>query len=385
MKEALVSSNRAIAESPRDLRPRAIVVGAADTERAAIEAQIADLCAVAAAVPDPRAGLKAAREHEAELVLVVVDRDPDAAMAAAHALAGDGRAVVMVSRDRNPEHIVRAMRAGARDFAYLEQAGDLHRAVAALRARLAQQPARRGTVVAVFSAKGGSGATTVAANLARGLVASGRTVLVDVDLQMGDALVFLDLAASFGWRDLVRELPRLDDELLERSLVRHGSGLFVVAETGSVEDAEPIATHDLAAALSYLRGHADWIVVDGLRDFGDAALAVLDLADVVLLTFTQDVPALKNASRCVAVFRRLGYGPGKVRLVVNRYQKHGKLGLDAIADALKAPVDATIANDFPTVMAAINGGKLLADAAPRAHVTRDLEALVARVAGGGEP
>ena len=70
------------------------------------------------------------------------------------------------------------------------------------------------------------------------------------------------------------------------------------------------------------------------------------------------------------LFRRLGYPAGKVKLVLNRYQKRGKLGVDAIADALKAPVDATIGNDFPTVIDAIDSGELLADAAPRAHVTQ---------------
>lgn len=358
-------------------QPRSLVIGAIGQERAIIEQQLRDLTELVGVATDGAEGRKFATELAADVVLVNLGAHADAMMETARLLAQvDGRTVVVTARDRDPELIVRAMRAGARDFAYLEQVGDVRRAVAALRLTKPAAPAHRGRLIAVFAAKGGCGGTTIATNLARALHhATDRTILVDADLQRGDALVFLDVTSGFGWHDLLRELPRLDDELLERSLVRHGSGLRVLAETGSVEDAEAITPVDLARALQRLLDHADHVVVDGLHDFSDGSLAVLDLADTVLLTLTQDVPALKNAARTLAVFRRLGYGPDKVKIVVNRYLKRNKLGLDTIADALGVPIDATIDNDFPTVHQAIEEGKLLVDTAPRAHVTRDVQAL----------
>lgn len=357
--------------------PRSVIIGATGEERAIIETQIRDLTNVVGVAAGGLEGRALAADPGAEVVLVNLANQPDVMMETARLLAQiDGRTVVVTSRDRDPELIVRAMRAGAKDFAYLEQVGDVHRAVAALRLATTPLPAQRGRLLAVFAAKGGCGATTIATNLARALHrTTDRTVLVDADLQRGDALVFLDVTSGFGWHDLLRELPRLDDELLERSLVRHGSGLRVLAETGAVEDTEPIAPVDLARALQRLLDHADHVVVDGLHDFGDASLAVLDMADTVLLALTQDVPALKNAARTLAVFRRLGYGPDKVKVVVNRYLKRNKLGLDTIADALGVPVTATIDNDFPTVHQAIEEGKLLIDTAPRTRVTRDLQSL----------
>jgi pilus assembly protein CpaE len=375
-------SKRVDDAATRDTRPTAIIIGAQPEETARIGDQIADLARVVGSTPDPIEGLREARAAAPALAILCVDHSPDTAMAAAEELAQSlGHAVIIVSRDRDPDLIVRAMRAGARDFAYLDPDGDVRRAVAALRPTAEPALAEPGQVIAVFGAKGGSGVTTIAANLAGALLpADGddeRTVLVDLDFQMGDAMVFLDLSGGFGWRELVRDRDRLDDELLDKLLIRHDSGLRVVAQTAPIDDAEPIAPSVLASAIDQLRHHTHHIVIDGLGEFDDVTLAALDLADTVLLVFTQDIPSLKNASRSIAIFRRLGYGNDKIKLVVNRYNKRGKLTLEEIEDALGAPVSATIANDYPTVVGAINAGRLLIDTAPRARVTRDIRALAA--------
>jgi pilus assembly protein CpaE len=76
------------------------------------------------------------------------------------------------------------------------------------------------------------------------------------------------------------------------------------------------------------------------------------------------------------VFRRLGYGADKLKLIVNRYHKRDRLDLDTIADALGARVDATVANDFSTVVRAINEGALLVKTAQHADVTEDIRDLL---------
>ncbi len=361
-------------------RARGILIGADEDDGGQIEREISDLIDIVQRAPDPLEGARLARAGGIDVGLLVLDHHPDRVLAVAQQLAHEvGMAVVVVSRDRDPERIVQAMRAGARDFAYLGLEGDLRRAVGALRISEVAAPAETGTVIAVFGAKGGSGATTVATNLAgalrRGAGGERPTVLVDLDVQMGDAMVFLDLAGGYGWTDLLGNLERLDDELLERSLLRHGSGVRVVAATRPPEEAEPLQPSQVARALERLRCHAGQVVIDGLRDFGDVSLAALDAADVILLVFTQDIPALKNASRCISLFRRLGYGGDKVKLVVNRYHKRDKLSLAQIEEALGAKVVGTVANDYPSVVKAINAGKLLVDTAPRAGVTRDIRDL----------
>jgi pilus assembly protein CpaE len=92
------------------------------------------------------------------------------------------------------------------------------------------------------------------------------------------------------------------------------------------------------------------------------------------------VPAVRNGQRCLELFGRLGYDQTKVKLILNRYQKSSKITLDVVADTLKVPVAHAIANDFVSVIDAINRGLLLRDAAPRARLTQDIQGLTALVA-----
>jgi pilus assembly protein CpaE len=348
---------------------------------AAIRRQLDGTAELQATLTEPDHVLAVVRERRPDVVVLFLDHQPDLILAVARKLAAEGTAAVVVSRDRDPDNILLAMRSGARDFAYLEgEEADVRRAVSALAVGVAAAPSRRGTVVAVFGCKGGTGATTIATNLAGALLGGGadthKVALVDLDTQMGDVLVFLDLTARTSWGELLKHLPRLDDELLHRTLTAHGSGLRVLAQAASPEEAEQISPAGIARTIELLRKHYDFVVIDGIRDFGEAALVALDAADRVVLTMTQDVPSLKNAARALGVLRRLGYHADKLKLVVNRYARKARLDLDAIADALGIKVDATVDNDFPTVLRAIDDGVLVEVAAPRSDVAGDLRGLV---------
>jgi pilus assembly protein CpaE len=210
-------------------------------------------------------------------------------------------------------------------------------------------------------------------------------VLLDVDFQMGDVLIFLDIASRYTWRDLINNLHRLDEALLHQSLTIHQTGLHVVAQSDALEEADDLEPAGVAKAIAFLRKHFEFVVIDGLRDFRETSLLVLDMADKIILTMTQDVPALKNANRCIGVLRQLGYDRSKLKLVVNRHTRGDKLDEDAIADALGVPVDAVVSNDFPTVIKAVNQGMLVVDMAPRSRVTKDIRGLVPLVRGEQAP
>lgn len=357
-----------------------VVVAARDLEAASLRRQLDAVAEIVAFEPDPAKAMDVIRERRPALVILFMDHDREAVLALARQLATTGVPSVMASRDRDPETILLAMRSGARDFAYLDgPEDDVLRAVSAQRATPTPAQQRRGTVVAVFGCKGGSGATTIATNLAGVLLSADdhrRVAILDLDAQMGDVLVFLDLTASYSWTDLLRNLHRLDDELVHRSLTAHASGLRIVAHGGDLEEADVVDATAVTTTITFLRQHYDFVIVDGLRDFSEPALAALDAADRIALTMTQDVPALKNANRCLGVFRRLGYRPDKLKLIVNRYHKREKLDLDTIGDALGTTVDATIANDYQAVVRAINEGVLLEKSAPHAAVTEDVRALL---------
>lgn len=361
--------------------PPIVVIGAQDIEAAIIRRQLDGVAEIVAVVTEAAAAAQAIHQRHPHVAILFMDHQRDDIVAVGRALAAEGVTTIMVSRDRDPDTILLAMRSGARDFAYLEgEENDVRRAVLALPTIAGTAvPRHEGMVIAVFGCKGGSGATTIATNLAGALLEADshrKVVIVDADAQLGDVLTFLDLPVRYTWAELLANLTRLDDELVHRSLTTHATGLQVVAQGGEPEDADVIDPGAVAQTIAFLRQHYDCVIVDGLRDFRETSLAALDAADRVLVTLTQDVPALKNASRCLAVFRRLGYRADKLKLVINRYHKRTRLDLDTIAEALGGPIDATIANDFPTVMRSIDEGALLVKAAPGAHVTDDLRGLV---------
>lgn len=363
-----------------------VIVGTREEEETILRRQIADIAVVLAVEPDPQRGAAALRKAPASIAVLYLDHDPQAVLEATREISQlGGCASIVVSRDRNPDTIVRAMRSGVRDFAYLEHGDDdVRRALTALLSsapRALAAPAAGGTVTAVFSCKGGSGATTIASNLAGALLgrdgaSAGDTALVDLDFQMGDTLVFLDLQCHYNFKSLLADVHRLDKELLDKSLATHSCGLHVLAQTDDLEGADEFDSAATARCIDLMRRHHAHVVIDGLRDLRDSSLAALDAADRVLLVLTQDVPALKNAHRCLNIFTRLGYERDKILPVINRFQKRSELDRDAIGDALGHPVAATISNDFPTVVRAINEGALLTQLAPRARVTRDICELV---------
>ena len=372
--------------------PTVVIIGAPEREEKLIRGQLGGMIEVVSSERDADRGLEIVRREVPNIALLYLDADPAGVLEAANKIAQlNGCAAVIVSRDRNPDNILQAMRSGARDYAYLEDEGiDVRRVL--LNLSLApgvseEQAQPRGMVIAVFSAKGGSGATTIAANLAGAMIPEGaeglqgKVALLDMDLQMGDVLAFLDLSSRYTWKDLAANLHRLDADLLYKSLTLHPSGLHVVAQSDVLEEAEEVKPASVGKVITFLRQHFDFIVVDGLRSFDELSLVALDLADRILLTFSQDIPALKNANRCLAIFRQLGYDNEKVKLVLNRYHKRGDLDLDSVADALGMAVEGTVSNDFPTAIKAVNEGSLLVDIAPRARITKDIRALMPMVRG----
>jgi pilus assembly protein CpaE len=237
-----------------------------------------------------------------------------------------------------------------------------------------------GTVLAVMTAKGGVGATTIATNLAGVLARRGnRVCLVDLDFAMGDVLAFLDLTGGSAISDVIANIRRLDRELLDSSLLRHASGVQVLAQTDKVHDASSIEPAGLVSLIELLRQHYQAILIDGLRTFDDQAVAVLDACDRVLLVVTQEVPAVRRAQRCVTFLRRLGIADSNVHLVVNRYSRSSEVRKELISETVGLPVSATIGNDYPGLVRTINHGKLLVDSSPRSSIAKDYEALDALV------
>jgi pilus assembly protein CpaE len=289
-------------------------------------------------------------------------------------LVGRGTPVVVMAGRKDPDLILAAMRAGAREFFVKGEEQQVARAVQGLLESSGDM--RLASVTAVLPAKGGMGATVLATHLAGALHRRGHRVCVgDLDLELGDVLTFLDMNGSYSLADVAANARRLDRELLDASVPRHGSGVWVLSQSEKVADADRLGVEGTTQVLRFLRHHYDHLVLDGLRDFGDITLAALDIADRILLVVTQEIPAVRNAQRCAEILHQLGYDPKRISVVVNRHARAANITVQVIEETLKLPVQATVGNDFPRLSRAINRGVLLWEEAPRSPVARDVEAL----------
>jgi pilus assembly protein CpaE len=214
----------------------------------------------------------------------------------------------------------------------------------------------------------------LAVNAAAQLAQKGSSVcLVDLDLQLGDVFVALDLEANTSISALAREAGNLDAAALKRRMVRHDCGVYCLSQTGRLDDVDPELAEKMPALLSMLQAHFDYVVVDGVRDFGDHALAAMDAADTIALVLTQDVQAVRRAARVAQLFRRLGYPDKKVHVVLNRHSPRAHVDEGEIERVLDLPVSACIRNDYPRMHKALDEGSLLMDVARGSGVARDVE------------
>lgn len=221
-----------------------------------------------------------------------------------------------------PQVIVTAMRSGAREF--IERpttTTDLLEAF--VRLTTAQRKGRReesrGKVFTVVNAKGGSGATTVAVNLALTLQAAhGSVALVDM-APLGHAALHMNLKPVFSVADAIRNLHRLDRSLLESFTTRHSGGLQLLAGPNAPVAVEP-STAEFARLFDMLVGHFRYVVVDASSRLDPITRLICNLSQTVLMVASADVASLWSASR---VQQYLGEGGGreKVQLVLNRFRK----------------------------------------------------------------
>jgi pilus assembly protein CpaE len=362
-------------------KPNVVLVGAGAALEADLKTALRDVCNVMPLNTPAELIADEYRRIAPGAALVVVSAQTPQRFGLIYNIVAAGGIVIVLSATKDPELILRAMRAGAKEFVLESDHEELKLAVRS-QAQPSDQAEGTGSIIAIFGAKGGVGSTTIAANLSGALQDMGQRVcLLDLDLHLGDVLSFMDVAGNYSITDVLANMARLDRDLLSSSMTKHSSGVNVLAQSVKMEEAEHIKGQDITSLLNFLKKNYDRIVIDGVRGFDEISLAALDASQHLLMVLTQDVPAVRNGQRCLELFSRLGYDQTKVRLILNRYQKSSKITLDVIAETLKVPVTHAISNDFVSVIDAINRGLLLKDAAPRAKLTQDIQALAPLVSG----
>jgi pilus assembly protein CpaE len=271
-------------------------------------------------------------------------------------------AIFAVGTLSQPQVIVNAMRAGAREF--IERpttTTDLLEAFVRLNAaqRRGRQEGIRGKVFSVINAKGGNGATTVAVNLALALQSAyGQTALIDL-APLGHAALHMNLKPVFTVADATRNLHRMDASLLESFMTRHSGGLQLLAGTNVPAAVDP-STTEFVKLFDMLVNHYRYVVVDASSRFDTASRLIANLSETVLLVACSDVASLWSAARVQQYLGEAG-SRERVRLVLNRFRKvPGFSEADAEA-AVGAKLLWRVPNQYFAISSAIDRGTPVMD------------------------
>ena len=221
-----------------------------------------------------------------------------------------------------------------------------------------------GNVIVVYSPQGGAGCTTVATNLASGLMRNGvRVLLVDANLQFGDVGVFLNLQAQSTLADLAENVDDLDTDFFEDIVLKHNSGMWVMLGPTQLDAAQKMLANPAAVSrlVSKIRWGYDFIVIDTSLHLDDMLLSLMDMATRIILVSTTTLASVKNVRSVLDLFEQLGYSQDKTMLVVNRVSQdraQQKLNISAskMTSFLKRPIEIMIPLDEFVILDAMRKG-----------------------------
>jgi pilus assembly protein CpaE len=301
-----------------------------------------------------------------DLIIVDTRGDASSAMSSIERLRGGAPSagIFAVALAAEPDLILQSMRAGANEFftwPLVEETfeGAIRRIAAR---RETAHGARAATTLVFFGAKGGAGTTTMSVNcgveVAR--LSKRSTVIIDLKPGLGEVALFLGVRPRFTLLDAIDNLHRLDREFLRELVVKHKSGLEILA--GSDQFDRPGASDGgaIEELFRLLARQYEYILIDAGSQINSCTVAALYTADQLFLVANPDVPSVRNAQRLLERIRQLGACGERVRLLLNRAAEPFPIPPKQIEGALGHPIYHTFPSDYKTVSTALNSGVPLA-------------------------
>lgn len=328
-------------------------------------------------------------QTQPDVGVVALDANPEKALALLDNVRqiAPNCSLLVVSSSTDGQLILRSMRAGAKE--YLNTPLQVEDLIAALH-RIGNQGAAGGgkgrgcTVIAVGGATGGVGSTSVCVNLGCILAKQpGNSVaLVDLDLSLGDADVFLDTIPDYTLVDVAQNISRLDFTLLKRSLTKHSSGLYLLPRPVQLQDTSLVTPGDFQRVLGLLKASFSHLILDLSKAYSELDLVALREANHILLISQLDLPCLRNVVRLLMSFEEIDGLKDKVKIVVNRAGlEHGQIGLKKAQETIGREIFWQLPNDYRVMVEVRNNGVPLIEHAPRSGIAQSFVSLADSLSG----
>lgn len=324
-----------------------------------------------------------------DIGIVAIDQNPEKALQLVTQLheSSPECSIIVISSSTDGALILRAMRAGVKEFLpqpvrFEDLVGALER-ISDHRFGRGDNKSRSCNVIAVCGATGGVGTTSLAVNLGCTLAANPRNsvALIDIDLCLGDADVFLDTIPDYTLVDVAQNVTRLDFTLLKRSLTKHASGLYLLPRPVQLEDVQLISAEDLRRVIGLMKATFTHLIIDCSKGYTEIDMVALEAANHVLLVTQLDLPCLRNVVRLMMSFGQMESIKDKIKIVVNRVGLDNKIGLKKAQETIGREIFAQVPNDYRVMVEVRNNGIPLTEQAPKAPITQSIAALADLLGG----
>ena len=291
--------------------------------------------------------------------------------------------IIITSINYSTNTIIKALRLGAKEFLpkpVLKE--DLIRVLTMLASISPEEEGTPSKIITVYSNKGGIGKTTIAINLAAELakVTKDKVALVDLNLQLGDISTFLNLNPPFDVNYVIQRLIDKEESIFIKGFEKYkDTSLYILSDPSYIEQSGSITTQQISALFKKLKKVFPYIVVDMSSSIDPLSLKILDESDWILFSTIVNIPAIRNAQRCLNLFRSRNYPAKKVKIVVNRYMENDEIKIEDIENTLGESVYWKIPNNYFTIMEAINKGVSISEINSESNIGSNFRDFASKV------
>jgi len=333
-----------------------------------------------------------AMQTQPDIALVTLDSNQSAALDTIAKLRQQVPAcsVLAVSSSQEGSLILQAMRNGAQEFLAIPLSLEdfmmaLERVRQSGQSGSDDDEVRDSQVITVAGVNGGVGSTSVAVNLACVLAQNPKNAvaLIDLDLALGDADVWLDIIPDYTIQDVAENISRIDYSLLKRSLTKHDSGLFLLPRPVNLDNSFHLGAEELRRVVALLKATFTHLIIDVSKSYNNMEMAAIGMSNHVLLTTQMDLPCLRNVVRLIQYFDTLDSVGEKLQVVLNRFGlSDNQISYNKALDTIGREVFWKIPNDYATMVESRNNGVPLITQSPKAKLTRSYVELAEKLSEG---
>lgn len=291
--------------------------------------------------------------------------------------------IIITSMDCSTNSIIKALRLGAKEFLpkpVLKE--DLIRVLTMFASISPEEENSQSKIITVYSNKGGIGKTTIAINLAMELakVTKDKVALIDLNLQLGDISTFLNLNPPFDVNYVIQRLIDKDEQIFIKGFEKYKDlSLYILSDSSYIEQSGSITTQQISTLFQKLKSVFPYVVIDMSSSIDSVSLKILDESDWILFNTIVNIPAIRNAQRCLNLFRSRNYPAKKVKIIVNRYMDNDEIKIEDIENTLGEQIYWKIPNNYFTIMEAINKGVSISEINSESNIGSNFRDFAAKV------